>query len=76
MLKDFGKTSLTIHDRLTNEIIVKLHSLRGLAEKKMRRIATACEHTYDGKHMHRPFYPSWNESILAGVNTISSQKDI
>ena len=46
------------------------------AEKKMRRIATACEHAYDGKHMHRPFYPSWNESIHAGVNTISSQKDI
>lgn len=42
------------------------------AEKKIRWIATACEHTYDGKHMHRPFYPSWNESIHAGVNTISS----
>ena len=42
------------------------------AEKKTRWIATACEHTYDGKHMHRPFYPSWNESIHAGVNTISS----
>jgi len=42
------------------------------AEKKIRWIATACEHTYDGKHMHRPFYPSWNENIHTGVNTISS----
>lgn len=42
------------------------------AEMKIRWIATACEHTYDGKHMHRPFYPSWNENIHAGVNTISS----
>ena len=46
------------------------------AGKKIRWIATACEHTCDGKHMQRPFYPSWNENIYAGVNTISSQNDI
>jgi glycosyltransferase involved in cell wall biosynthesis len=43
-----------------------------ITKKKIRWIATACEHTYDGKHMHRPFYPSWNEDIHTGVNTISS----
>jgi GT2 family glycosyltransferase len=43
--------------------------------KKIRWIATAFEHTYDGKQMHRPFYPSWNKNIHAGVNTISSRKD-
>jgi glycosyltransferase involved in cell wall biosynthesis len=42
------------------------------AKKKIRWIATACEHTYNGKQMHRPFYPSWNKDIHTGVNTISS----
>ena len=35
-------------------------------------IATACEHTNDGINMYRTFYPSWNENIHAGINTISS----
>ena len=35
-------------------------------------VATACEHTNDGINMYRPFYPSWNENIHIGINTISS----
>ena len=35
-------------------------------------IATACEHTQNGKDMYRPFYPSWNNKIHTGINTISS----
>jgi hypothetical protein len=35
-------------------------------------IATACEHTFDGFGMYRPFYPKWNKDIEFGNNTISS----
>jgi len=41
-------------------------------KKQVRWIATACEHTYNGEDLHRPFYPSWNKNIHTGVNTISS----
>lgn len=35
-------------------------------------IASACEHSYDGKNFYRPFYPKWNNQIHFGNNTISS----
>lgn len=35
-------------------------------------VATACQHTNDGQNMYRPFYPSWNDKIHLGINTISS----
>ena len=35
-------------------------------------IATACEHSNDGKKMYRNFYPRWNEQMHLGINTISS----
>lgn len=35
-------------------------------------IATACEHSNDGYNFYRPLYPSWNERIQFGNNTISS----
>jgi dTDP-4-dehydrorhamnose reductase len=35
-------------------------------------VATACEHSNDGDIMYRKFYPSWNEKIHFGINTISS----
>jgi hypothetical protein len=35
-------------------------------------IATGCEHSFDGKNMYRPFYPSWTDDIYLGNNRISS----
>lgn len=35
-------------------------------------IATACEHSVDGINYYRPFYPSWNDKLILGNNTISS----
>ena len=35
-------------------------------------LVTACEHTTDGIHFTRPFYPSYNKRIYRGKNTISS----
>lgn len=34
--------------------------------------ASACEHSNDGVNMYRPFYPSWNNDIHLGNNSISS----
>lgn len=35
-------------------------------------LVTACEHSDDGKHFYRPFYPTYNDEIHLGENTISS----
>lgn len=35
-------------------------------------LASACEHSNDGKNMYRKFFPQWNSKIYQGVNTISS----
>lgn len=35
-------------------------------------LITACEHTLDGIHFFRPFYPKYHDKIHMGRNTISS----
>jgi glycosyltransferase involved in cell wall biosynthesis len=35
-------------------------------------LASACEHSSDGKTFYRPFYPRYNDKIHLGKNTISS----
>jgi len=35
-------------------------------------LITACEHTTDGIHFYRPFYPTYHNNIHLGRNTISS----
>ncbi len=35
-------------------------------------LASACEHSNDGEHMYRKFFPKWNNKIHHGINTISS----
>jgi hypothetical protein len=35
-------------------------------------LASACEHSNDGEHMYKKFFPKWNDKIYHGVNTISS----
>lgn len=35
-------------------------------------LVTACEHSKDGKTFFRPFYPTYNDQIHLGKNTISS----
>lgn len=35
-------------------------------------LITACEHTLDGVHFYRPFYPKYHDKIHMGRNTISS----
>ncbi len=52
------------------------NSLRDIVEnfniKKDNWMVTASEHTIDGAHFYRPFYPSYNDKIHTGKNTISS----
>jgi glycosyltransferase involved in cell wall biosynthesis len=56
----FYKSSLEdIHDFILNE-------------KNIEWIASACEHTNDGVKMYKVFFPSWNNDIYLGKNTISS----
>lgn len=43
-----------------------------LIEKNIEWIASACEHTNDGVKMYKPFFPSWNNDIYLGKNTLSS----
>ena len=40
--------------------------------KNIDWFACACEHSFDGINMSRPFYPSWNSNMHLGNNTISS----
>lgn len=35
-------------------------------------LITACEHSHNGIHFYRPFYPKYNNKIHLGKNTISS----
>ncbi len=39
---------------------------------KDRWLITACEHSEDGIHFSRPFYPRYHDKIYLGNNTISS----
>lgn len=35
-------------------------------------LISACEHTYDGLNLYRPFYPKYHDKIFLGRNSISS----
>jgi len=39
---------------------------------EIKWIATACEHSNDGKKFYRPFFPRWDKNMHLGINTISS----
>lgn len=40
--------------------------------KKDRWLVTGCEHTRDGVHFIRPFFPRWNPRIIYGKNTLGA----
>lgn len=41
-------------------------------EDSMNWLVCGCEHSFDGVNMSRAFFPTWNNSIHLGNNTISS----
>jgi glycosyltransferase involved in cell wall biosynthesis len=41
-------------------------------EPDKKWLISACEHSYDGVHVYRPFYPKYHDDIHLGNNTISS----
>ena len=41
-------------------------------EPNKKWLVSACEHSNDGVHLYRPFYPKYHDDIHLGNNTISS----
>ncbi len=56
-----------LYDETSLEVIVKHFDL-----ENDYWMVTACEHSRDGKTFYRPFYPTYNDHIHLGWNTISS----
>lgn len=56
-----------LYDRGSLEVVAKNFDLA-----HDRWLVTACEHSRDGTTFFRPFYPTYNDRILYGNNTISS----
>lgn len=66
-IKILFQDDFLFHDNSLSEIEKFL-----LSNPKVKWLASACEHTQDGKTFINKFTPQWNDAIHLGVNTISS----
>lgn len=66
LIKILFQDDFLYHDRALEDIVNAFDLNRD------RWLVTASEHSRDGVHYHRPFYPHYNAKIHLGKNTISS----